>query len=71
MLIVTNIDEALSRTKHVAASVLSLILSSGGNQLWLLCKDGCLENVGMSHRCKTRIVSFLLNVSFRVCVGVE
>uniref|UniRef100_A0A8L8KNU0 Ricin B-type lectin domain-containing protein n=1 Tax=Heligmosomoides polygyrus TaxID=6339 RepID=A0A8L8KNU0_HELPZ len=29
--------------------------ANGGNQLWLLCKDGCLENVGMSHRCKTRI----------------
>ncbi|KAK6015042.1 hypothetical protein OSTOST_19541 [Ostertagia ostertagi] len=30
--------------------------ANSGNQLWVICRDGCIENVGMSHRSKTRIV---------------
>ncbi|KIH45273.1 hypothetical protein ANCDUO_24689, partial [Ancylostoma duodenale] len=30
--------------------------ANSGNQLWILCKDGCVENIGMSYRSKTRMV---------------
>ncbi|KAK6043585.1 hypothetical protein COOONC_18910, partial [Cooperia oncophora] len=30
--------------------------ANSGNQLWVMCRDGCIENVGMSHRSKTRMV---------------
>ncbi|KAK6738708.1 hypothetical protein RB195_020676 [Necator americanus] len=30
--------------------------ANSGNQLWVLCKDGCIENIGMSYRSKTRMV---------------
>ncbi|VDO43568.1 unnamed protein product, partial [Haemonchus placei] len=30
--------------------------ANNGNQLWVICRDGCIENVGMSHRSKTRTV---------------
>ncbi|VDL79524.1 unnamed protein product [Nippostrongylus brasiliensis] len=30
--------------------------ANNGNQLWVICKDGCIENVGMSNRSKIRMV---------------
>ncbi|VDM60896.1 unnamed protein product [Angiostrongylus costaricensis] len=35
---------------------LAASFKSNGNQLWSLCKDGCIENIGMSYRSRTRVV---------------
>ncbi|KJH48828.1 hypothetical protein DICVIV_05018 [Dictyocaulus viviparus] len=42
----------------------SHIHCSNANQLWIICKDGCIENVGMSYRSRVRVDGHLLCQGF-------
>lgn len=35
---------------------------NGGNQLWKICEDGCIENIGMNSRTRpgVRMVGFVI-----------